>query len=146
MIREEMSDQELFSVLSDMLFELKDGHVNLTSPFDRSRNWEWFLNYPPNFNKTIVYRNYLGNDYRITGPLHNQVIDSVLYIYYESFASEIKQFHLDEIIVRAKDMKGIIIDIRNNGGGAARNGTLLASVLTDVSYVYGYSRVKSGPG
>ena len=145
-IRDEMTDKELFNVLADLLYELRDGHVNLTSPFDRSRNWEWFINYPPNFNKNIVYPNYLGNDYRITGPLHNQVIDSVLYIYYESFASEIKQIHIEEITDRAKGLKGIIIDIRNNGGGAARNGTLLASVLTDVSYIYGYSRVKNGPG
>src|SRR6056297_1466167 len=43
LIQDDMSEEALFSVLADMLYELKDGHVNLTSPFDRSRNWTWFL-------------------------------------------------------------------------------------------------------
>ncbi|HDR51434.1 MAG TPA: hypothetical protein ENN90_07415 [Mariniphaga anaerophila] len=39
------------------------------------------MDYPANFNENIVFRNYLGNDYLMTGPLHNQIIDSVLYVY-----------------------------------------------------------------
>lgn len=145
-VHDGMSDKELFNVLAEMLFELKDGHVNLTSPFDRSRNWDWFLDYPPNFNSNIIFRNYLGTDYQNTGPLLNQVIDSVLYIYYSSFANNISSAHLDEITDRATGMKGIIIDIRGNGGGSSNNAVALASALTGQSFEYGYSRVKTGPG
>ena len=146
LVHDAMSDRELFDVLADMLFELKDGHVNLTSSFDRSRNWDWFLDYPPNFNENIVYRQYLGSDYLITGPLHNQVIDSVLYVYYSSFADAISSDHLDKLVDRATGLKGVIIDIRSNGGGSSGNAYALASALAGQSYTYGYSRIKNGPG
>ena len=146
LIHDGMSDKELFDVLADMLFELKDGHVNITSPFDRSRNWDWYLDYPPNFNETIIFRNYLGKNYWITGPLHNQVIDDVLYVYYASFASTISQANIDELMERAHGLKGIIIDIRSNGGGSSGNAEALASMLTDKPYHYGYNRIKNGSG
>ena len=141
-----MSDQELFDVLAEMLFQLKDGHVNLKSPFDRSRNWSWYLDYPANYDQNIVYRNYLGKEHRRTGPLHNQVIDSVLYVYYGSFASTIEPVHVDAIVDRVKGLKGLIIDVRSNGGGSLQNGITLASALTRESFTYARSRVKTGPG
>ena len=49
-VQENMSEEALFEVMADMLFELRDGHVNLRSPFNLSRNWEWNLNTPENFN------------------------------------------------------------------------------------------------
>lgn len=113
-----MDEKELFSVLAEMLNELRDGHVNLRSLFDRSRNWDWFLDYPANFNETILYRNYLGDDYQITGPLDNQIIDSVLYVYYGSFASAVTEENLNELVTRAEGLKGIFFDIRDNGGGS----------------------------
>jgi hypothetical protein len=146
LIHNGMTDKELFDVLAQMLFELKDGHVNITSPFDRSRNWDWYLDYSPNFNQNIIYRNYLGKDYKITGPLHNQIIDEVLYVYYSSFANTISEPNIDEIVERANGLKGIIIDIRNNGGGSSGNAVTLASALTDQPFDYGYSRIKNGSG
>jgi len=146
LVHDNMNNKELFGVLSDMLFELQDGHVNLTSPFDRSRNWDWFLDHPPNFNVNVIYRNYLGGDYRMTGPLHNQLIDSVLYVYYDSFSKNISSSHLEELMERARGMKGIVIDIRSNGGGSSANAVALASALTGDSFEYAKSRIKSGPG
>jgi len=146
MVYEGMSDKELFDVMASMLYELNDGHVNITSPFDRSRNWNWFLDYPANFNENIIYRNYLGSDYKITGPLHNQIIDEALYVYYSSFGSSISEANIDELIDRAQGLNGIIIDIRSNGGGSSNNAVALASALTDQDFDYGYSRVKNGPG
>ena len=145
-IHDEMDDTDLFDILADMLNELRDGHVNISSSFDRSRNWDWFLDHPPNFNENIIYRNYLGDDYRISGPLHNQVIDSVLYVYYGSFADRISSANLDALMDRAQGLKGIILDIRSNGGGSSGNAYALASCFTDTSYEYGKSRIKNGPG
>jgi len=145
-IHDNMTDQALFDVLADMLYVLRDGHVNLSSPFDRSRNWDWYLDYPANFNHTLVYRNYLGKDYRITEPLHHTVIDSVLYVYYASFGSTISQAHLDLLMERASGLRGLIIDIRHNGGGISGNADRLASALTAEKRLYGRSRIKTGPG
>lgn len=140
-----MSDLELFNVLSDMLFELKDGHVNLTSPFNRSRNWDWFQDYPVNYNQGIIDRNYLGKGFWITGPLRNQIINSVLYVNYRSFTEEISDSNLEELIKRAQDMSGVIIDVRSNGGGNLGNAQKLAGAFTSESYTYASVRIKNGP-
>jgi len=145
-VRADMSEQELFDLLAAMLNLLRDGHVNLTSAFDRSRNWSWYLDYPPNFNSNVVYRNYLADGYRISGPLHHQIIDSVLYVYYASFASEISQANLDALMDAAQGLKGVIIDIRGNGGGSGTNAYALASCFTADTLLYGWQRIKSGPG
>lgn len=145
LVKEKMTPQELFDLMGDMLYELKDGHVNLTSEFDRSRNWDWYLGHPANFNSAIVEKYYLGRDFRLTGPLRNQVIDSVLYIYYSSFSNAIAERHLESVIQRAAPLKGIIIDVRNNGGGNLGNARRLASCFTDEETVYAKERRKTGP-
>ncbi len=146
LVTEQMGRQELFDLMGDMLYELKDGHVNLTSEFDRSRNWDWYLGHPANFDPTVMERHYLGRDFRLTGPLRNQIIESVLYIYYPSFSSEIAESHLDIIMQRASPLKGIIIDVRNNGGGNLSNARKLASCFTEEEVAYAKERRKTGPG
>ncbi|HMQ07792.1 MAG TPA: S41 family peptidase [Saprospiraceae bacterium] len=137
---------ELFDILSEMLFELKDGHVNLTSVFDRSRNWEWFQDYPSNFNINNVERNYLGKDFRITGPFRHTFLDTLLYIYYPSFALTITDSHIDVLHAFARVSKGIILDIRDNGGGNLGNARRLASLFSSNEIEYGMERLKNGPG
>ena len=43
-----MTGDQLFEVLGNMLGELRDGHVNLYSPFDTARYWRWKEDYPAN--------------------------------------------------------------------------------------------------
>lgn len=146
LVKESMSQQQFFDLMAAMLYELKDGHVNLTSAFDRSRNWDWYLGYPANYNQSVVERNYLMSDFRITGPLRNQMIESVLYVNYASFGSTISDSHLDILMERAATAKGIIIDVRNNGGGNLSNARKLASCFTDEPVAYARERRKIGPG
>lgn len=145
-IHDDMDERELFGILAEMLNTLQDGHVNLLSSFDRSRNWDWYLDYPANFNENIVYRNYLGDDYSMSGPLHHQTIDSVLYVYYASFGNQISQANLDALMEAAEGMKGVIVDIRSNGGGSSSNAYALASCFTEDTLLFGYSRIKNGAG
>ena len=39
--RDGISREQLFEVLTDMLSELRDGHVNLSTAFDYGRYWRW---------------------------------------------------------------------------------------------------------
>ena len=146
MVQEGMSDQALFDVLAELLFELRDGHVNLTSAFDRSRNWEWFQDFPENYDQALVERSYLGRDYQITGPLLNQIIDSVLYVNYRTFTATISAAQLDHLMERARGAKGVIIDVRNNGGGSSLNAYNLAACFAAEPVVFAYERIKAGPG
>ena len=66
LITPNMSNDGLFEILGNMLAELKDGHVNLYSSSNTARYWDWYLDYPRNFNESIIEK-YLGRDYRIAG-------------------------------------------------------------------------------
>ncbi len=146
-IKDDMSEEELFRVMGDMLYELKDGHVNLVSPFDVSRNWEWYLGYPANFNETILERNYLGSDYQIARPFQTKLFnDSVGYIRYSSFLSLISEEVLDRLIKKYANTSGIIIDIRDNTGGAIAMVNVLAARFVEKKTLMGYNRYKAGPG
>jgi hypothetical protein len=145
LIHNEMTDDELFVVLSKMLDELKDGHANLESSFNRSRSWQWFLEYPQNFNRTIQQRNYLKDGYMVTGSIEHQMIDSIGYLYIGSFEKEIRTEDVDYVFNRYKNAKGLIIDIRNNGGGSARNIFQIACrIVPQKTDVYS-SWFKTGP-
>jgi hypothetical protein len=144
-IQDDMSQKELFEVLAELLFELEDGHVNLTSPFNRSRNWNWFQNYPLNYNQGIIDRNYLGKEFWMTGPLRHQVIDNVLYVNYRSFSEELTRSTIDAIVERAQGRAGVIIDVRSNGGGSEINASRLAAAFTYKTYTFGQVRIKDGP-
>ena len=118
-VSDTMSQDSLFSVLSAMLYELKDGHVNLSRGTDRSRNWAWKDDFPDNFNPLFTQRQYLKRDFQITNALRNQILeDSVGYIRYESFGQTVSDDDLDYVLKRMEKTKGLIIDVRDNGGGS----------------------------
>ena len=58
-----MSRVQLFEVLCQMISELKDGHVNISTSLDLGRNWSCKEDYPENLN-TELRQKYLGTDYR----------------------------------------------------------------------------------
>ena len=145
-ISDNMSDEALFDVLADMLFELRDGHVNLRAPFDRSRNWEWYLNSPENFSYALLERNYFKAEERFVGPFTVMDFGDVGYMYYGSFSSPVEDRDIDYVIDLFEDKKGIVIDVRNNGGGSLGNVFRIASRFSDVDQEAGLTRYKEGPG
>ena len=145
LINDNMSLIEEFEVYDDMLFELRDGHVNLFSPFNLSRNWEWYLNSPENFNFSVVERYYLRDDHVITGGLRHTLLDgNYAYIYYGSFNRSIA--NLDAVASLYSDAKGFIIDVRNNGGGSLNNAIQFANRFADRNRLVLKQFYKSGPG
>lgn len=145
-IREDMGQVELFELLAEVLFELEDGHVNLTNSFNRSRNWQWFEGYPDNYNENLIQAHYLGTDYWISGPLRHQVLGEVLYVNYGSFSQTISEGNIQALMARSQGKKGLIIDVRNNGGGSLRNAERLASGFVEEETTYAMERIKNGPG
>ena len=148
-IREDMSDYELFDVLGNMLNELKDGHVNLIAPFDISR-YNLKQNVPENFDFRLLKDHYIGWDYQITGGLVNTIFERdnhhIGYIYYGSFSNFVENADIDYVIARLWQTDGIILDVRNNGGGSVNNIYTLGSRFADAKRLIYSSRLKSGPG
>lgn len=146
-VNDKISQDSLYKVLSAMLYELRDGHVNLSTSIDRSRNWSWRDDYPDNFNPNFFLRNYLKKDFQMTGSLPNQILpDSIGLMRYASFSSAISDNDLDYVMNRFKDMKGIIIDVRDNGGGSINNVFKIMSRFVEKRVLVGHTHLKTGKG
>ncbi len=142
-------DYAFFSLMGDMLAELKDGHVNLYSDFNMSRYWKWYTDYPTNFNSDLIHNDrYLGENYLIAGGMRYQKIDNgkVGYIYYSSFSDYFTDINFSYILKYFKDCKGIIIDVRDNGGGYLDLSEQLASYFFTEETLTGYIEHKTGTG
>ena len=141
-----MTGEQLFEVLGNMLAELRDGHVNLAAAHDLARYWQWHENYPANYSDTLQ-RRYLGTDYKIASGLYYKILDdNIGYIRYESFSSGIGAGNLTEVLSHFMLCRGLIIDIRNNGGGELTNAEKLAARFTNEKQLVGYIQHKTGPG
>ena len=141
-----MSSDGLFEVLGNMLAELKDGHVNLYSASNTARYWDWYLDYPRNFDEALVEQ-YLGREYRISGGMKYRILeDNIGYIYYGDFSSGIGDGNLDEALSYLSICNGLIIDVRNNGGGNLTYSSKLAARFTNERVLTGYIQHKTGKG
>ncbi len=147
LIDDRMSDLSLFEVLSNMLGELKDGHVNLYGKYDVGRNWTWKTDYPSNLSPEIRER-YLGDNYNIaaSGCFYTILSDNIGYLVIESFSGSIPDSKLDAILNWFSICNGMIIDIRGNGGGILTEAEKVASRFTEEKILCGYVKYKKGPG
>ena len=142
----ERGDQvALFDLCAEMLNLLKDGHVNLYSAFDRSYSTAWYDSFPANFSSNLQHL-YL-HDYRIAGGLYYCTIadDSIGYVYYSSFSNACSASNLYWVFIAFKDCRGIVLDVRNNGGGSLENAYQLASPFFTENRLVGYWHHKTGP-
>lgn len=148
-VADTMNQYQLFDLMGLMLAELKDGHVNLISSFDVARYWAWYENYPSNFNEDL-HKHYLGinTDYKIAGGMKYRTLSEgqVGYIYYGSFSSGVSENNLDYILHYFKDCKGLIIDVRENGGGTLTYSDKIASRFVEEKIIAGYITHKTGKG
>ena len=145
-ITDRMTKAQLFEVLCDMLATLRDGHVNLSRAADMGRYWAWRDDYPLNFDAELQEA-YLGRDYKIAGGLNYCILDdNIGYITCRSFSSGFGDSNLDEIMRYLRLCNGIIIDVRNNGGGLLTYAELLAGRLTNERPLVGYITHKTGRG
>ena len=128
-IYEGMSEEALFTVMGNMLTELKDGHVNLMSHFNIS-HYDFNTRGPSNIDMRVVTDNYLPANYYISGPFAHDFIVSgkdggknneIGYIRFKEFTGTVTQDNMDFIVNRYKNTKGLIFDIRQNGGGVSND-------------------------
>lgn len=145
-VPQRLPSEQLFEVMGNMLGELRDGHVNMTSAFDNARNWSWKEDYPTNLSDTLL-RRYLGTDYRITSGLqYRKLDDNIGYVRCASFSSAIGEGNLDEVLFYLAPCNGLIIDIRSNGGGMLTSAETLAARFTNKDILVGYMQHKTGKG
>lgn len=148
-INENMSEDSLFNVLGAMLDELRDDHTNLISNFNVSFYGVDDRN-PDNFDWRIVKDHYLSPDYYISGPfIHDFVQGSnneIGYLRFSSFTGTVDADNLDFALSRYRNTRGLILDLRENGGGAVADIFEILSRFADFTQIIYFSRIKNGPG
>lgn len=138
----------LFFIMSDLLNELRDGHVNLISSFNTSYYKKWWSDYPQDFDMRCLEEHYLKFGGLSTSGMRYAMMmpDSIGYIYYPSFSTPVGETNLDYVLAILQKSHGLIIDIRDNGGGLLSNVPTFVSRFIDKETTGGYIRHKTGPG
>lgn len=146
-VSEKTNAMDLFLICSDMLAELKDGHVNLTSWFSTSYYKKWWSDYPQNFDERLLEEHYFHfNEFSRNGMSYMMTSDSIGYIRYPQFTLATGEGTLDWVLGLLRNCKGLVIDIRDNGGGALTVSEMFARRFITERTLAGYISHKTGPG
>ncbi len=141
------SDSELYAVLSEMLLELEDPHVRLDTPIGVSTYTGWYDQYPANFDETIVTATYLGQGAMMT-PNANMVFGladtDIGYFRVHSLAGSGHGSDTDFMLSQMAGIRGLVIDLRGNGGGNDQNGREIAARFADTNRLYRRVRFREG--
>lgn len=147
LVSDQMTDEELFDVCSLMLAELRDGHTNLSAPFATSYYRKWWSDYPQNYDERLVQEYYFNFNYRSMGGIDYGILpQNIGYMHYSSFSYDIGEGNLDSVLAYCASCSGLIIDVRDNGGGAISNVEVLVSRFITERFQAGTICHKTGPG
>ncbi|NBA76136.1 peptidase S41 [Emticicia sp. ODNR4P] len=146
-VNDQLSQDAFFTIVSQMMNELHDGHVNLQIPNTRY-SYTYYSSlgllrgYAHNFNDSILTNQYLkfGYGQKVRSSILNENIG---YIYYGSFSTTLDDDGWNSIINRMVITKGLIIDIRDNNGGSVENIKRLMQHFVSQKTLIGYTRSKN---
>ncbi len=156
-ITESTTEGELFSKLAFITKSLKDGHSTLTG--DTMFYYDFTVGHPKAYDYDMLFNNYLNPaidngyvaeykdaqgrpDYYVG---HLSLNPEVAYIRLPSWILDITDEGIDNLFKKISTYKGLIIDLRDNGGGDPVLATKIAKYLTDKEVNIGYERFKTGP-
>ncbi len=153
LITENMSQDSLFGVLAYIVHQFKDGHTwleqmdgkQLVAYYDIESVGE------KNVDQDLVDRIYLKDDYLTLGEgkyLKYKLLENgdVGYIELREFLDDYVDEDIDKLIEYFENTKGIIFDVRGNGGGNPFSAVLIARHFTEKEYFVGEEWFKTGPG
>lgn len=149
-INNDTDDETLLDYFQEILNLLRDGHLNVW-------NQERYLYYDyrdnnaptPNWISHDALISYLADTTQVNNTLYyGRIRDANIgYLYIRNFWGSPSDYdRIDEIITGFSDTKGMIIDVRNNGGGDSQNAEKIASRFADSSRLSMKFRRKNGPG
>ena len=152
LVSEEMSKDSLFSVLEYIVTQFKDGHTYLLGDKQTPR----FAMYDveaigeKNIDQDVVDNIYLQGEFQTIGEsnsLKYKLIrnNEIGYIELRSWLDEYTNEELDEVLNYLSNTKGIVFDVRENGGGSPFMANFIARRFADKEYYVGEEHFKTGP-
>jgi carboxyl-terminal processing protease len=152
-----VTDKQLFSILSGEVLKLNDMHVSLYTPYGYSGWKGWGHGKYPS-SKLINQCKYLScSSFTKTSVLEYNEFKSrnIGYIAISTFSGsgsirkggyDDRYYYIDNVLAQFKDKDAIIIDVRWNGGGNSLNAETIASRFADKKRLACRQRSKNGPG
>lgn len=127
-INNNSTNQQLYTVLCEMIKPLEDIHVFLQPTSDALPRYESSAFYrthtvQQDFSMEVIRKNYLPALITIDDNFHYGILpDNIGYIHFGNFEMPVGfyEMQMNKVMAALKDTKGIIVDIRNNGGGDDR--------------------------
>ena len=145
-VSESMTNKQLFEVLSNMTYELRDGHVNLFAAHQTARYGKWFDDYPMNYSDSLN-RIVLGRteDYVQASGLKYRILSNhVGYVRVSTFDTEFGNGNLQEMMRLLAPCRALVVDVRSNGGGLLTSASKLASLFVNEETTGAYMKHKTG--
>lgn len=145
MVSDKISTRELFDICTAMLDQLTDGHVALINGEQKYTYSGYYNSYPHNFNFDLLKEKYLpGISYQ--GILAYTFIDQIGYLHIPSFGEGLTLPDIDRVFEKLADVKGLIIDVRDNTGGGSLKVDRIVEKLIGKKMLLKYDIYKRGPG
>lgn len=143
MISNDMSENALFEVCSNMLKELRDGHNVLRNGRVGSA-YNVKEGFDINFDLELIKKNYLNDEFNETGFYTYGILDNNIgYVHYADFAGARRIRQVLEFM-NQRSVNQLIFDVRNNGGGEGAE-DIIPYFIQETTNV-GYTIEKTGSG
>jgi C-terminal processing protease CtpA/Prc len=144
-INEQTTEDELFAIMDSVVLELKDAHSLIVKPKKVGTQYDFKSGYSIHFDPNLIKSKYVKDSLGQEGNLYWALLhDNVGYIYLPKFNDFLA---FDKVLRNMKQLnvKKLIIDVRNNGGGNSNPVPKLLGVLVDKKTLLGSYTEKTGP-
>ena len=141
------SSPELYRLVTEMLQGLQDIHVTLVAPGIGRWSYDALRNSPANYSGQTISR-YLrtGSTQGRAGHMyHGTTLEGLGYIRIRDFSGAGWVADIDRAVAALYDAPGLIIDVRDNGGGTDLLSDPIAGRFADRKRVIERVRYRNGP-
>ncbi|QDT89451.1 S41 family peptidase [Gimesia algae] len=136
------NNRELADVLSEMLAHLKDLHVfvQVEGTYMKGFNRERHFNASP-----AAAAHLIGEINQVKGMRWGRTEDKIGYIAVDNLSNQALPEEFESVLKQMQDTRGLVLDIRANGGGAEPLGQKMAGYFLDQPCLYAMHQYRNGP-
>lgn len=146
------TEDELFEIMTQTLGELDDGHLWLLTPGPNFRRYDSGPVYAGDDFSAAVTRKYLQEPKELSTAegvnlVYGKLNGDVGYVYFVDLGQNPRFYEkaMDEVLSALADTKGLVVDVRNLGGGLDRSSQHVAGRFATERKLFMTTRFRNGP-
>ena len=134
-------------VIGLMFRELRDAHVDLFVPPDRTYRSIDMNDYRTYFSSTTVFSKYVTSSQQTPSRMmrYGKLTPDVGYVWIPSFGGSAWPNEIDTVLDSFGDVSAVIVDVRDNGGGNSSNAEAIAARFFESDRLFAHIRWRNGP-